>query len=456
MRGFERKPGVLIIVQNLPVPLDRRVWLEANALTASGYQVSVICPAGPGDPAYQELDGVHIYKYRPAPEASGTLGFVWEFAYSWCRAAALSVRVLRRHGFDVLQACNPPDTYWLLGWFYRLMGKRFVYDQHDLNPEVFLSRFGKPRGATQRLQYRMLLTLERLTYRVAHHVISTNESYREVAMDRGHRVADDVTIVRSGPDTAVMRPATGTAALRNGRRYLACYLGIMGPQDGVDVLLYAINDYVKILERDDCQFALLGFGDCLDELMALSTSLGLDDYVTFTGRADAAKVAEYLSTADVGVSPDPLSPLNDVSTMNKTMEYMAYALPVLAFDLKETRVSAGPAAVYVAPGDVTGFAKALGELLDDEESRAEMAVQARLRAAEVLDWRPQARAYLGVYDKLMGITRDWSSVEAEWPATERRSFSGGPPRDRHGTRLVDLRSLDELTLFVKSRQLPDD
>ncbi len=443
----------MIIVQNLPVPLDRRVWLECQALTAAGYQVSVICIAGPDDPPYEQLEGVHLYKYRPAPQANGTFGFVWEFAYSWLRAAALSVRVWRRHGFDVLQACNPPDTYWLLGAIYRLAGKKFVYDQHDLNPEVFLSRFGEPRGAVRKAQYRMLLALEALTYRFAHRVISTNESYREIAMTRGRRAPADVTVVRSGPDTAVMRPVAETAALRGGRRYLACYLGIMGPQDGVDVLLDAIDRYVHTFGRHDCHFALMGFGDCLEDLKKQCTNLRLDDYVTFTGRVDSAKISEYLSAADVGLSPDPLSPLNDVSTMNKTMEYMAFAVPVLAFDLKETRVSAGPAAVYVEPGDVDGFAKALGVLLDDGEQRAEMGVQSRKRAAAVLDWRPQARAYVGVYDGLLGITRDWSQDGEDWPAVERRTRHGVVPRDKHGKRLVDLRDTATLRGFVKDRGL---
>jgi len=451
MGGKKQQPGVLIVVQNLPVPMDRRVWLECQALAASGYRVSVICIKGPGDPDYQLLDGVHIYKYRPAPEARGTAGFVWEFAYSWCRAAALSVRVWRRHGFDVLQACNPPDTYWLLGLLYRLAGKRFVYDQHDLNPEVFLSRFGAPSGVVQRAQYRLLLTLERLTYRFAHKVISTNESYREVAITRGHREPGDVTVVRSGPDTSVMRPAADVADVRNGRRYLACYLGIMGPQDGVDVLLEVIDHYVHALGRDDCQFALLGFGDCLDDLKVQCTSLGLDDYVTFTGRADSATIARYLSASDVGLSPDPLSPLNDVSTMNKTMEYMAFAVPVIAFDLKETRASGGDAVVYISPGDVEGFAKALGALLDDDEQRADAGVRARLRAAAALDWKPQARAYVGVYDSLFGIERDWSRETDEWPAVDRRTRSEASPRDRHGKRLVDLRSREELRRFVKDR-----
>ncbi|HEY0871324.1 MAG TPA: glycosyltransferase family 4 protein [Acidothermaceae bacterium] len=455
----DKRPGVLIVVQNLPVPMDRRVWLECGALTAAGYQVSVICIAGPNDPPYELLEGVHIYKYKPAPQANGTLGFVWEFAYSWSRAAALSVRVWRQHGFDVLQACNPPDTYWLLGFLYRLVGKRFVYDQHDLNPEVFLSRFGEPTGVVKRAQYRMLLTLEALTYRFAHHVISTNESYRDVAISRGHRKASDVTVVRSGPDTSVMRPVAESAPdaspLRNGRRYLVCYLGIMGPQDGVDVLLQAVDYYVHVLGRDDCQFALLGFGDCLPMLREMSTALELDDYVTFTGRAEKATIAQYLSAADVGASPDPLNPLNDISTMNKTMEYMAYAVPVVAFDLKETRVSAQEAAVYVVPGDIAGFASALGDLLDDDDRRAEMAVQARLRAAAELDWRPQAIAYVGVYDQLLGYSGDGRRKSDAWPAVERRSDDVAP-HDRDGKPLVDLRGGADLQHFVRNRRIPDE
>jgi len=456
-RERRARPGVLIIVQNLPVPMDRRVWLECKALTAAGYHVSVICIAGPSDPAHELLEGVDIYKYKPAPQAEGTLGFLWEFAYSWTRAAALSVRVWRRHGFDVLQACNPPDTYWLLGMLYRLVGKKFVYDQHDLNPEVFISRFGEPRGLLQTVQYRMLLTLERLTYRFAHHVISTNESYRTVAMTRGHRAADEVTVVRSGPDTSVMRPVAEVAeatSLRNGRRYLACYLGIMGPQDGVDVLLAAIDYYVHILGRDDCQFALLGFGDCLEMLQEMSTALELDDYVTFTGRANPETIARYLSAADVGVCPDPMNPLNDVSTMNKTMEYMAFAVPVVAFDLKETRVSAQEAAIYVHPGDIAGFATELGDLLDDDDRRAEMAVQARLRAAADLDWRPQAQAYVGVYDRLLGFGAARDGEATVWPAVERRARDA-QPLDRDGKRLVDLRNGEELQRFVRGRRLPD-
>ncbi len=444
-----RSSRVLIIVQNLPVPLDRRVWLECQALRSAGYEVSVICPKGPGDPSYHELDGVHLYKYKPAPEARGALGFAVEFAYCLLRVLLLSVKVRRRHGFDVIQACNPPDTYWVLGALYRPFGVRFVYDQHDLNPEVFLSRFGQPHGFVQKIQYRLLLWLERMTYRLADHVISTNESYRQVALTRGSKGPDDVTVVRSGPDTARMRPVHPLDELRGGKEHLICYLGIMGPQDGVDVALRAMAVLVHGMGRRDVRLALLGFGDCFDDLRQLAHELLLHDCVTFTGRADAKMISEYLSSSSLGVSPDPLNPLNDVSTMNKTMEYMAYALPVVAFDLKETRVSAEAAAVYVEPGDIDGFAKAIVELLDDPERRTQMSAVARRRAAAVLDWAPQKRAYVRAFDALAGV-ENRTEATPSWPEVDRRSETpDGPLIDPWGNPLVDLRSQRDVRSYLR-------
>ena len=435
-----RRSRVLIVVQNLPVPLDRRVWLECQALRAAGYEVSVISIRGPEDSASETLDGVHIYRYRPAPPARGVVGYAWEFGYSWLMTAWLSVRVARRHGFDVIQACNPPDTYWALAALFRPFGKRFVYDQHDLNPEVFLSRFGPELTPAGRIQYKALVWLERMTYRLADQVISTNESYRQVAIDRGKRAPQDVTVVRSGPDTSRMRPVDGRAELRRGRRFLAVYLGIMGPQDGVDLALRALDVYVHELGRTDLQLALLGFGDCLDDLRGLATQLRLDEFVTFTGRADARMITEYLSTADIGLSPDPLNPLNDISTMNKTMEYMAFALPVVAFDLKETRVSAADAALYVDPGDVSAYANGIAAILDDPDLRASMARVGRERAAAVLDWEPQKRAYVGVYHRLLGGQEQRPDGHDRWPAIDRRRReTAGPLVDRWGNPMVDLR-----------------
>ncbi len=470
-----RAARALIVVQNLPVPLDRRVWLECKALRQAGYEVSVICVKGADDSAYEELDGVHIYRYRQPPPTRGALSYLWEFAYCWVRTALLSFRVARRHGFDIFQACNPPDTYWALGAIYKLLGKRFVYDQHDLNPEVFLSRFGVPCGLVAKAQYRSLCWLERMTYRFADEVISPNESYRQVALDRGGRRPDRVTVVRSGPDTSRMRPVLARPELRRGRAHLAVYLGIMGPQDGVDLALRALDVYVHELARDDLHLALLGFGDCFDDLKSLATALKLGDFVTFTGRADARLISEYLSTASVGLSPDPLNPLNDVSTMNKTMEYMAYALPVVAFDLKETRVSAADAAIYVEPGDIAAYAKAMAALVDDPDTRADMAIAGRRRASAVLDWEPQRRAYVEVYDRLAGrrttrapsgssssgllssdllssglLSAGTSSSGNSWPDVDRRR-TARPLVDQWGNRIVDLRDPIALDRFVRTR-----
>ncbi len=448
---------VLVIVQNLPVPLDRRVWLECQALRDAGYTVTVICPKGPGDPDEHTIDGIRILKYKPAPEAGGVSSYVREFVQSWLSTARRSVTVWRSGGFDVIQACNPPDTYWALGALYKTRGVQFVFDQHDLNPELFLSRFGEPQGLAARAQYKTLLWLERMTYRVADHVISTNESYKRVARGRGSLAADDVTVVRSGPDTTRMRPVTGREDLRRGRRHLLVYLGIMGPQDGVDVLLDAVKVLVKDLGRTDVEVALLGFGDCLEDLRAKAVELELTDNVTFTGRADAQMISEYLSTADVGLCPDPKSPLNDVSTMNKTMEYMAYALPVVSFDLAETRVSAGDAAVYVESGQVVAFAEAVADLLDDEDRRAQMARFARQRVVQELDWEPNSRAYVSVFDRLLGIERPREQA-AQWPLVDRRRrepVPAGELVDSFGNELVDLRDAGAVDSFVRSRGLPD-
>jgi glycosyltransferase involved in cell wall biosynthesis len=392
------KGQVTIVVQNLPVPFDRRVWLECGALTDAGYDVSVICPTGPGgETAYEELDGVRIHRYPPPRPSSGAVSYAWEFGYCWLRTAALAARVLRRDGIDVLQACNPPDTFFALARLLRPWGVRFVFDQHDLCPETYRSRFERP---SERLA-RGLLALERATYKTADHVIATNESYREVAFARGGLDPDDVTIVRTGPDPQRLRRGPADPALRRGRQHLVVYLGVMGPQDGVDVAVEAIADLVHRQGRTDTTFALIGDGDAREDVRTLVHELGLDDVVEMPGRIADQDLFRYLSTASVGLSPDPPSPLNDLSTMNKTMEYMAFGLPVVAFDLKETKVSAAGAAAYASGGDVRSFATELGALLDDPERRAVMGHHGRRRVEDVLAWDRQAPGYVGVFDRLL-------------------------------------------------------
>ena len=387
---------VLIIVQNLSVPFDRRVWLEACSLRDAGFQVSVVCPMGVDDAPYEVLDGVRIRRYPPPPDTKGLATYVYEFAYCWLRAARLVLRAHRAEGFDVMQACNPPDTYWALALPFKLAGKKFVFDQHDLCPEVYESRF--PNGS--RLLLRSLRLLERATYAVADHVISTNDSYRATAITRGDVLEADVTVVRTGPDPDRLQRGTPNPDWRGGRRFLCAYLGVMGPQDGVDLALRAAAE-LRRAGRDDVQFVLMGRGDSTEELRELASQLGIDDRVTFTGRVPDDVVSEVLSTADLGLCPDPLNPLNDVSTMNKTMEYMAFELPVVAFDLKETRVSAGSAATYVEPNDVAAYARAIADLLNDPERRREMGEQGRRRVVDVLAWSHQAPRYVGAYERVL-------------------------------------------------------
>jgi glycosyltransferase involved in cell wall biosynthesis len=389
---------VLIIVQNLPVPFDRRVWLECQALVASGNQVAVVCPKGKGDPAYHVVDGVELYKYRPYAPGGSKLGFIMEYGYSFAATAWLALKARRSGRFKVLQACNPPDIFWPIALFLRAIDRtRFVFDHHDLCPELYMSRF--PDGP--KIPYRALRALERRTHRTADEVISTNASYRDIAISRSGKSPASVTIVRSGPDPERLRRGPVSPELRRGRRYLAAYIGVMGPQDGVDIVVRAAAVIVHDLGREDIAFTLIGSGDCFDELVALRDQLDLAGHVEFTGRAPDELVSRVMSTAHLGLSPDPKNPLNDVSTMNKTMEYMAFELPVVAFDLRETRVSAGDAAVYAEPNDVRSYAEAIVALMDDEPRRLRMGSLGRTRVEQELAWSHQAEAYIGVYRRLL-------------------------------------------------------
>jgi glycosyltransferase involved in cell wall biosynthesis len=388
---------VCIVVQNLPVPFDRRVWLECRALRAAGYEVSVVCPKGNGDPSYAELEGVHLYKYAAFPPITRQVMFLAEYAYSILASFALLLRAWRRRPFSVVQVCNPPDVLWAAAFpFQLLFGVRLVFDQHDLCPELYQSRFDSPAD----LPHKALLLTEKITYKLASQVISTNESYRKVAMTRGGKRAEDVTVVRTGPDPSRMRRGDVEPELRRGYEYLLVYIGVMGPQDGVDIALRALEHIVHVRGRTNVALTLIGDGDAGPDLRRLAVELKLDEYVHFTGRAPDELVTQLMSTADVGLSPDPKNPLNDVSTMNKTMEYMAHELPVVAFDLVETRVSAGEAALYATPNEIDAYADLVLELLDDDVRRKQMGAAGRRRVEEVLAWQHQIAPYVGVHDRL--------------------------------------------------------
>ncbi len=390
---------MLIIVQNLPVPFDRRVWLECQTLADAGYEVAVVCPKGTDDPSRAVLEGVELYKYRPYAPGGSKASFVAEYLYSFLATFWLSLQAARKGRIYAVQACNPPDIFWPIGLAFRaLFGSRFVFDHHDLCPELYESRF--PDGP--KAVHSALLFLERRTVATADHVIETNDSYRAVDIERNGAAPQRSTVVRSGPDPNRLKPVAPVPELRRGRRHLAAYIGVMGPQDGVDIAMQVADVVVHELGRSDIGFTLMGSGDSWQDLLALRDKLGLEDYVEMTGRVPDETVAAVLSTADIGISPDPKNPLNDVSTMNKTMEYMAFALPVVAFDLRETRVSAGEAGVYATPNDVHEMAKLLVELVDDEDRRKAMGAAGRARVESQLAWQHQAVRYRAVYDNLLG------------------------------------------------------
>lgn len=409
-------PRVLIIVQNLSVPFDRRVWLECCVLRDAGYDVTVICPRGRDVPAVQVIDGVRIHGYRQYAPGGGAKDYLLEYSYSFARTFAAALRERLRGRFDVIQACNPPDMFWPLAWWFKKWdGSHFVFDHHDLCPELFESRFSQG----SRVLMKTLLFLERATFRAADRVVSTNGSYRDIALRRGGKSAAQVSVVRTGPDPDAMTAGPPAPEERRGREHLVAYLGVMGPQDGVDGLLTVADHIVHTLGRTDISFTLMGSGDCHEGLVRERDRLGLQDYVELPGRVSDEYVNRVLSTADVGVSPDPLNPLNNLSTMNKTMEYMAFGLPVVAYDLVETRVSADAAAVYADPaGGPQELADKLIGLLDSPGARRVMGRFGRDRVENQLAWKHQAPAYLRVYDELTGRPpAEDAAPPAQTPAT---------------------------------------
>ncbi len=393
-----RQPHVLVLVENLSVPFDRRVFQESCALVDAGYRVTVICPQGPKQDSEPDVvvEGIHILRYPLRAAVGGAMGYPREYALALWHTLRLALRVRRRGRVDVVHACNPPDLFFLIALVLRSFGARFVFDHHDLVPELVLSRVGSGRSVL----YWVARILERLTFAVADGVISTNESYREVAIRRGKTDPSDVVVVRSGPDLERFVRREPEPGLKQGKEYLLTYLGVMGPQDGVDYALRAVAHLYSVRRDFHCVF--MGAGDALMDLYTLRSELGLSDVVEFPGRVSDEYVQRCLSTADVCLSPDPKSPLNDVSTMNKVVEYMAMGRPIVSFDLVEARVSAGEAAVYVTDDDEVGFARAVGELLDNPEVRGRMGRYARDRVEKSLSWHESRRQLVGFYDRLLG------------------------------------------------------
>lgn len=387
---------VLFIVENLPSPFDRRVWQEATTLQQAGYEVSIICPTGKGyEKKHEMIEGVNIYRHNLPLEAEGALGYLMEYSVALFWEFVLAWRVLLTHGFDAIHACNPPDNIFLVGGFFKIFGKKFLFDHHDINPELYEAKFGR-----RDFFYKVMLAWERWTFRTADVSIATNESYKQIAVERGGMAPERVFVVRSGPKLERMQILPPLDALKQGRAYLVGYVGVMGKQEGIDYLLRAAKYIVHDLNRSDVHFGLVGGGTSLDEMKAYADELGIGEYVTFTGRVPDREMLEMLNTAEVCVNPDVANEMNDKSTMNKIMEYMALGKPIVQFDLTEGRFSAQEASLYARKNDEQDMAVKIIELLDDPEKRLKMGAYGRKRVEEELAWHHEAPKLLQAYDLL--------------------------------------------------------
>lgn len=385
---------VLILVENLPSPFDRRVWQEATTLVEHGHQVCIVCPTGKGYEAHYEfLSGIHIYRYDLPNEAEGALGYLVEYSAALWHSFRLAFKVRRRHGVDIVHACNPPDLLFIVGGVFKLLYKtRFIFDHHDINPELYEAKFGR-----RDLFWRLMVLLERWTFRTADVSLATNESYKRIAIERGGMAADKVFVVRSGPNLDRLRVLPPTEALKRGRQYLVGYVGVMGKQEGIDLLLQAVQHIVHVRKRHDVQFGLVGGGTSLQDMQKMAIALQVDEHVTFTGRVPDDDLLAMLNTADVCVNPDVANEMNDKSTMNKIMEYMALGKPIVQFDLTEGRFSAQEASLYARHNDPVDMAEKILQLLDAPELRERMGRFGRDRVVNDLEWRYEVPKLLAAY-----------------------------------------------------------
>jgi len=396
MASAGRPRKVLIIVENLPVPFDQRVWQEATTLKNADYQVSIICPTGKGfELKYELLDGIHIYRYKLPLEARGALGYAIEYSVALFCQFVLALRVLLTRGFDVIHACNPPDNIFFVGLFFKLFGKKFLFDHHDLNPELYLAKFGK-----KNIFYKLMLAWEQWTFKTASVSIATNESYKRIAIERGAMEPEKVFIVRSGPNLERLKIMPPNKTLKKGRKYLVGYVGVMGNQEGIDYLLRAAHYIIRDMKRTDIHFGLVGAGTQLEHLKSYAEQLDVADYVTFTGRVPDNEMLEMLNTADICVNPDVANEMNDKSTMNKIMEYMALGKPIVQFNLTEGRFSAKQASLYANINDEIDLAQKIVQLLDDPKLCEKMGRYGRQRIENQLQWKYESPKLLAAYEAL--------------------------------------------------------
>lgn len=384
---------VLIVVENLPLPFDRRVWQEARTLKAAGALVSIICPTGKGyEKRFEIIDGIEIHRHPLPIEASGALGFLLEYGAALFYETVLTWKIFFKRGIDVIQGCNPPDLIFLVALPLKLFGVKYIFDHHDINPELYEAKFDK-RG----FFWKLMVLFERLTFKSADVSMATNNSYRQIAIERGGMDPDKVFVVRSGPDLSRLKRVPAEERWKNGRQYLVGYVGVMGDQEGIDLLIDSVDYIVRQRGREDIQFCLVGGGPSLAKLKSLVADRGLADYVHFTGRAPDQDLFEVLSTMDVGVNPDRVNAMNDKSTMNKIMEYMSLEKAIVQFDVTEGRYSAQEASLYARANDPVDMAEKIIELIENPERRKEMGAFGRKRVETELNWQKQIDPLIRAY-----------------------------------------------------------
>ena len=413
---------ILMMVENCSYPADKRVRCEAKTLVAAGYQVTVISPANPGQSAREVVDGVRVYRYPEPRAGDGLIGFLWEYGYSLVASFYLSLVILFREGFDVLHCHNPPDLFVLIALPYKLLGKQFVFDHHDLSPEMYVARLP---GEGSKIVVAALVFFEKLTCWVADHVIATNESYKRVEMERGRVPEDRISIVRNGPDFERVQLQPEDAQLRQKAGTILGYVGVMGFQDGIDYFIRALNHLRNDLGQDDFYCVMIGKGDARESLMKLTDGLGLGDHVWFTGRVSDEELMNYLSTADICIDSDPKNPFNDRSTMIKMMEYMALAKPIVAFDLTEHRATAADCALYATGNDELEFARQIAQLMEDPQLGKEMGERGRQRVLSQLAWHHQEPHLISAYRQLLARRGRQHQPTAPANPTPARSASKG-------------------------------
>ncbi|WZL82807.1 glycosyltransferase family 4 protein [Vallitaleaceae bacterium 9-2] len=385
---------ILIIVENLPVPFDTRVWQEATTLVKEGYEVSVICPTGKGFmDLYEQKEGVHIYRHHLPEEGNGFWGYLKEYYIALREETKLAKRIYKERGFDVIHGCNPPDNIFLIARKFKKYGVQYIFDHHDICPELYIAKFGK-KG----LLYWSQIFFERMTYKYSAMAFVTNESYKKIAIERNHMQPKDVFVLRSGPKTERLTLRPSKVEIKHGKKYMVGYVGVIGKQEGMDYLVDAVMYIVNTCQRKDIFFGICGGGPYLETIKNRVQDLGLSEYIEFTGRVSDDKLLDYLNTADLCVNPDEYNEMNDRSTMNKVLEYMALAKPIVQFDLTEGRYSAKDASLYAKPNDAIDLGDKILELLEDEGRRKAMGESGYQRVQNELSWNHTSKALIAGYE----------------------------------------------------------